>query len=231
MAIIEFPPVDIADEQGLLAIGGDLHHDSLLLAYKSGIFPWPISEEYPLAWFSPPLRGIIKKENISLSKSTRKFLKNCDWKITFNKDFFAIITHCQETHLKSQDGTWITDEIISGYTNFFNKEMAYSVEVRDEQNEIIGGLYGVNIGHFLSGESMFYMKPYASKVALLAVLSIVKKFDIPYLDTQMVTPVTESFGATEINRIDFINTLKELMNKKPIDFPEEMKARDLLSLF
>lgn len=221
MPIIEFPPVEIADEQGLLAIGGDLHHDSLLLAYQSGIFPWPISEEYPLAWFSPKHRGVIKKSHIRINRSLKKFIKKCPWKISFNKDFLAVIRACQQTHLLSTEGTWITDEIIDGYYNFHHQNLAYSVEVKSENDELIGGLYGVNIGTFLSGESMFFKEANASKVALFAILSILLKNEIEFLDTQMVTPITESFGATEMPRIEFIKQIKPLFNKEAVKFPTD----------
>ncbi|AYF44906.1 leucyltransferase [Halobacteriovorax sp. BALOs_7] len=228
MPIIEFPPVDIADEQGLLAIGGDLHHDSLLLAYQSGIFPWPISEEYPLAWFSPPQRGVILQENIRFNRSLKKFVKKCNWKISFNQDFLGVIKECQKVHAKSNDGTWITDEIIDGYYNFFHQGLAYSVEVKNENGDLIGGLYGVKIGHFLSGESMFFKETNASKLALLGILSILIEEGIPFLDTQMVTPITESFGATEIPRIDFIKAITPLFNKGTLNLPTtSIKASEL----
>ncbi|MFG1492202.1 leucyl/phenylalanyl-tRNA--protein transferase [Halobacteriovorax sp. ZH4_bin.1] len=232
MPIIEFPPVEIADEQGLLAIGGDLHHDSLLLAYQSGIFPWPISQEYPLAWFSPPQRGVIRLDDIQISRSLTKFVKKSEWTISFNQEFLEVIRQCQEVHSDSLEGTWITDEIIEGYFNLFHKNFAYSVEVRNEKDQLIGGLYGVSMGHFLSGESMFYKESNASKIALLAILSIVKSNHIPFLDTQMVTPITKSFGAIELDRSIFISEIGQLFNQTPIEFPNtRIPVKDLLKSF
>lgn len=228
MPIIEFPLVEDADEQGLLAIGGDLHHDSLLLAYSQGIFPWPISSEYPLAWFSPPKRGIIKVANTIISKSLKKFIKKSLWTVTFNQDFFEVISNCQKVHSNSQDGTWITDEIIAGYTNFFNKGHAYSCEVRNESNEIIGGLYGVKIGHFVSGESMFYKEANASKVALAAVLHVLQANNIVFLDTQMVTPATEVFGAIEVARHNFIKDVERLIKEETFELPTTLKLTELV---
>ncbi|WP_412471539.1 leucyl/phenylalanyl-tRNA--protein transferase [Halobacteriovorax sp. RT-1-4] len=232
MPIIEFPPVEVADEQGLLAIGGDLHHDSLLLAYQNGIFPWPISQEYPLAWFSPPQRGVIRLEDIQISRSLIKFIKKCDWTVTFNKDFLSVIRNCQQIHSDSIEGTWITDEIVEGYFNLFHQNLAYSVEVWNQEKDLIGGLYGVSMGHFLSGESMFYKESNASKIALLAILHVVKQYTIAFLDTQMVTPITKSFGAIEQDRSLFINQIAPLFAQTPLVFSEnEILVRDLLKSF
>ncbi|MCO4794401.1 MAG: leucyl/phenylalanyl-tRNA--protein transferase [Bacteriovoracaceae bacterium] len=210
MAIIDFPPIDQADENGLLALGGDLEISSLLLAYSKGIFPWPINDEYPLAWFSPNPRGILKYEDLHISSSLKKYLKSNKHIVTFNEDFEGVIKACSKSkNRKDQVGTWITDEIIQAYIDFYNADQAYSVEVWNNDNKLIGGLYGVVIGSYVSGESMFYLESNASKLALYTLMERLNDNDITWLDTQMVTPVVEAMGGTEMSRDDFLNELKK----------------------
>jgi leucyl/phenylalanyl-tRNA--protein transferase len=144
MAIADFPPVEHADEHGLLALGGDLDLESLLLAYTRGIFPWPISEEYPLAWFSPDPRGILAFDKLHLSKSLRKFLKKNPYEIRFNTNFEGVIMNCAKVSRAENQGTWITEDIINSYINLHKKGFAYSVETYLD-NVLVGGVYGVCI--------------------------------------------------------------------------------------
>lgn len=206
MAIVEFPPIESADEHGLVAIGGDLEIDSLLLAYSQGIFPWPISEEYPLAWFSPDPRGILAFDKLHLSKSLRKFLKKNPYEIRFNTNFEAVIMNCARVKRNDQSSTWITQEIINSYIELHRQGYAYSIETyRDDI--LVGGVYGVCINRFYSGESMFHTEDNASKVALVSLLYLLKQRDIGWIDTQMVTPVVETLGGLEIPRETFIKML------------------------
>ena len=207
MAITDFPSVDQADEHGLLALGGDLELESLLLAYSRGIFPWPISDEYPLAWFSPDPRGILIFDKLHLSKSLKKFLKKNPYEIRFNTNFEAVIMNCAQISRAENQGTWITNDIINGYMNLHKNGFAYSVETYLE-DELVGGVYGVCINRFYSGESMFHKADNASKVALIALLYQLKQKDIGWLDTQMVTPVVESLGGVEIPRETFLKMLE-----------------------
>ncbi len=210
MAIVDFPPIDQADEHGLLALGGDLEISSLLLAYSRGIFPWPINEEYPLAWFSPDPRGILEHDKLHVSSSFKKHLRSDTHHVTFNKDFKAVIEGCSNsTNRKDQVGTWITEDIINAYIRFYNAGHAYSVEVWNQAEELVGGLYGVVIGRYVSGESMFYLESNASKFALYSLMERLKENEIEWLDTQMVTPVVESMGGIEINREGFIKRLQK----------------------
>lgn len=206
MAITEFPPIDSADEQGLLALGGDLEVDSLLLAYSCGIFPWPISKEYPLAWFSPDPRGILAFDNLHLGKSFRKFLKKNPYEIKFNTNFEAVIMNCAQVKRHDQASTWISQQIIDAYINLHQQGYAYSIETYLEER-LVGGVYGVCINRFYSGESMFHLEENASKVALVSLLYLLKQRDIGWLDTQMVTPVVESLGGVEIPRDTFLKML------------------------
>lgn len=207
MAIAGFPPVESADEHGLLALGGDLEVESLLLAYSQGIFPWPISKEYPLAWFSPDPRGILAFEKLHLSKSLKKFLKNNPYEVRFNTNFEAVIMNCALVKRSDNQGTWITDEIINGYIELYKRGFAYSVETY-EDDHLVGGVYGVCINRFYSGESMFHKADNASKVALISLLYQLHQKGISWIDTQMVTPVVESLGGVEIPRETYLKMLK-----------------------
>lgn len=211
MAIVAFPPVEEADEHGLLALGGDLELESLLLAYTQGIFPWPISDEYPLAWFSPDPRGILAFDKLHLSKSFRKFLKKNPYEIRFNTNFEAVIMNCARVKRSDQSSTWITQDIINAYVEMFKHGFAYSCETYLD-NKLVGGVYGVCINRFYSGESMFHLEDNASKVALVSLMYMLQQRDIKWLDTQMVTPVVQSLGGVEIPRETYIKMLKVSLN-------------------
>ena len=208
MRKIEFPSVESADEDGLLAIGGDLEIDTLITAYQHGIFPWPVSLDLPLAWFSPNPRGILFAEKIHVSKSFSKFLKKNTFKVTFNQAFSQVIKLCAFSARKNQSSTWITSDIISGYEKLFKAELAYSVEVWSEDN-LIAGLYGVCMGNFVSGESMFTKEDNASKFALYSLMIRLKEKKITWLDTQMVTSVVEGFGGMYISRPEFLQMISK----------------------
>lgn len=206
MAIVEFPPVNESDEHGLVALGGDLDLESLLLAYSKGIFPWPINEEYPLAWFSPDPRGILAYDKLHLSKSFRKFLKKNPYEVKFNTNFKAVILNCAEVKRVDQLSTWITKDIIDAYIELNKQGYAYSIETYLD-DRLVGGVYGVCINRFYSGESMFHLEDNASKVALVSLMYMLKQRDILWIDTQMVTPVVESLGGVEIPRETFLKIL------------------------
>lgn len=207
MAILDFPPIEEANEEGLLAIGGDLEINSLLLAYSKGIFPWPISEDYPLAWFSPDPRGVLDFEDLHIPKSLKKEINKRDYIIKFNCAFDDVIKECAEAkNRKDQEGTWITEDIQDAYLRLHNAGYAYSAEIY--YDEILsGGIYGVSLGKYVAGESMFYKKSNASKILLVNLVQFLKSKGVKWLDTQMVTPVIESLGGKEIPRKDFIKQL------------------------
>jgi leucyl/phenylalanyl-tRNA--protein transferase len=209
MRKIVFPPVEDATDDGLVAIGGDLEVDTLQTAYRQGIFPWPISVELPLAWFSPDPRGILQFTNFHLSKSFQKFIKHHPYKVTFNQAFSQVIRECAHVARKNQPGTWITPDLITGYEKLFQANKAYSVEVW-ENDELCAGLYGVIMGEFCSGESMFTKVDNGSKLALYGLVRQLESAGLNWLDTQMITPVVESFGGVYIDRMDFISLLSSL---------------------
>jgi len=206
MRRIVFPPVENATEDGLVAIGGDLEVDTLVSAYHQGIFPWPVSIDHPLAWFSPDPRGILEIKELHLSKSFSKFLKKNTYQVTFNQAFDEVINQCARTARKDQPSTWITQDIIHGYEKLFKQELAYSVEAWNGK-ELIAGVYGVCMGDFISGESMFMKEDNASKFALYSLILKLQDSGISWMDTQMVTPVVEVFGGKYISRLDFLQLL------------------------
>jgi leucyl/phenylalanyl-tRNA--protein transferase len=214
---IVFPPIDEATEDGLVAVGGDLEVDTLVTAYRQGIFPWPVSVELPLAWFSPDPRGVIFLDEIHVAKSFEKFLKKNPFRVTFNQRMKEVIKECARVPRKNQPGTWITPDIIIGYEKLFQAELAYSVEVWEEE-KLVGGLYGVSMGEFVSGESMFMKEDNASKLALYSLLMLLKAKGIRFLDTQMVTPVVEQFGGKYIERDEFRGLIEEINWEKPRSF-------------
>jgi leucyl/phenylalanyl-tRNA---protein transferase len=211
MAVLEFPDPCTADENGLVAIGGDLECSSLQLAYTKGIFPWPISEDYPLAWFSPDPRGILECTDLHIPKSLQKVLRKSPFQIKFNTNFEQVIRQCSSaTNRAEGEDSWITESIIQAYIDLHNQNMAYSVEAYNDKHELVGGVYGVNFGKLVSGESMFYLEPNASKACLITLIERLIKLDIPFLDTQMVTPVVKSLGGKEISRKDYLERLEKI---------------------
>lgn len=228
MPIIDFPSVEDADENGLVAIGGDLHPQSLLLAYSKGIFPWPVGPEYPLAWFSPDPRGVIFSNELHLPRKLKKELRKSEFTVTFNQNFEEVINICANVHSKSDTGTWITSDIAQGYIEFHKRGLAYSVEVR-RGHLLVGGLYGVCIGKYVSGESMFHIENNASKLALITLIHNLKLNDVLFLDTQMVTNITKSLGAKEIRRNEFIRNVQNEMKRSPLNF--ELFETDISHLY
>ena len=197
-----------------MAIGGDLEVASLQLAYRQGVFPWPLGSEYPLAWFSPDPRGILNYDDLIVSKSLKKLLRQEKYEVKFNCDFPSVILGCAESkNRQEQNGTWITEEIILSYINLHFSGLAYSVETYFD-DKLVGGMYGVHIGGFVSGESMFYTKPNASKIALVSLMEHLHQHQIDWIDTQLVNPFLAKMGATEISRIDYLKMLNTEIKRK-----------------
>lgn len=207
MPIADFPPIDETDEHGLLAIGGDLHPESLLLAYRRGIFPWPISEEYPLAWFAPDPRGVLDVSDLNISKRLERYFNKLDVTITYNQAFREVVSSCAQVTRKGQSDTWITKDIMDGYHKLFTLGYAYSVEAWQDQ-QLIAGVYGTCIEGVASGESMFTHVDHASKYCLTVLMNKLSMAGISWLDTQMVSPVVASLGGKEITRDHFMERLE-----------------------
>ncbi|EJG00632.1 MULTISPECIES: leucyl/phenylalanyl-tRNA--protein transferase [Flavobacterium] len=203
-----FPPVTEADEEGILAIGGDLSPERLLLAYKSGIFPW-FNEGEPILWWAPDPRMVLFFDELAISKSMRKILNKKMFKVTYNKNFKEVILNCQQIKREGQDGTWISDEMIEAYCKLNEEGVAKSVEVWQD-DVLVGGLYGIDLGkgNIFCGESMFSKVSNASKTAFIALALYLKKENYKLLDCQVYNPHLESLGCREIDRDEFMSILK-----------------------
>lgn len=192
--------------EGIVAVGGVLDLPTLLEAYGRGIFPWPHAE-LPMLWFCPERRGVIFVDELKISESLRRFRrKNSHLEITLNKDFDQVMRECARQPRPGQEGTWINEEILQAYRALFKAGYAMSVEVR-ESGELIGGVYGVLVKGVFSGESMFYKKPNASKLALWYLVEYLSEHGHKWLDVQMVTPVVESMGGRYVDRDTYLQML------------------------
>jgi len=198
-AKLAFPHPRLADEDGLLAIGGDLSEERLLLAYQNGIFPW-YDEDTPILWYSPHERFVIRKGNLKISKSMRKVLRSKRFQVTYNQAFEQVIDQCARIVREGQQGTWILPEMKAAYISLHEHGYAHSVEVW-EQDQLVGGLYGVKVGNVFGGESMFSKVSNASKVALI---SLAEDFGISLIDCQVHSAHLESMGATLIPQEEFL---------------------------
>ena len=203
---IIFPNPDLAEEDGLLAVGGDLKFERLILAYCNGIFPW-YSYGEPILWWCPKPRFIIKPNEVNVSKSMKRVFNKGKFTVTFDKDFKAVIQNCKELR-ENKEGTWITDDMKQAYIDLFNKGFASSVEVYKE-DKLVGGLYGVKIGRCFFGESMFSTETNASKVALISICKRLEKENYLFLDCQMHTNHLESMGGKFVSWEDFKIMLQE----------------------
>jgi leucyl/phenylalanyl-tRNA---protein transferase len=201
-----FPPVEEASYEGILAVGGDLSTERLLLAYKSGIFPWFELDE-PILWWSPSERMVVNPQDYKIKKSLRNIINRDIFKITFNQDFEAVITNCQQIQRVGQNGTWITKEMIKAYCKLHKEGFALSVEVWQNE-ELVGGLYGVDLGTVFCGESMFSKVPNASKVAFVKLIEHLKDKNYRLLDCQVHNDHLEKLGAFEISRDAFMRILE-----------------------
>ena len=201
--MIQFPDPRHTTPEGIVAMGGNLEVETLKSAYKKGIFPWP-QEGYPLLWFSPDPRGVLDFDDFHVPESLSKFAKKVGhWRYTLNQAFPEVIEQCQLQKRPKQSGTWILPEMKSAYLDFFQAGFVKSLECWEE-DQLIGGIYGVEINNVFSGESMFYKKKNASKMCLWKMIEHQKSLGRTWMDIQMVTPVTESFGGKYISREEFL---------------------------
>jgi len=211
MPVIQFPKPEEATPEGLIAVGGDLHPETLIQAYSQGIFPWPI-EGLPLTWFCPWERGILFFRDLHISRSLQKALSKGEFEITFDSDFHAVITHCANTPRKGEPGTWITPELVSAYTELHDLGLAHSVEVWKE-GKLVGGLYGVAVQGVFSAESKFHLVPNASKIALVALVQKLRDAGLEWMDVQVLNPHIKTLGAKEIPQKEFLKLLKKAQKK------------------
>jgi len=202
---LSFPPPHLAIKEGLLAVGGDLSVERLLLAYRSGIFPW-YSEGEPILWWSPDPRLVLYPDELRISRSLRKIIKRKPFHITFDQDFEAVITGCAEAKRSYGEGTWITEEMKSAYIELHRRGYARSVEAWQDE-KLVGGLYGISMGRAFFGESMFSRVSNASKVAFVSLVQTLQKNRFTLIDCQVRTDHLIRFGAREVSRKGFLEQL------------------------
>jgi leucyl/phenylalanyl-tRNA--protein transferase len=203
-----FPPVSQADSEGLVAIGGDLSPERLILAYKSGIFPW-FSGEIP-HWYSLDPRFVLKPSNLKVSKSMRPIINQKKFELRINTSFREVITNCKTIQRDGQHGTWITSDIVKSYTQLNEMGIAHCAEAWQD-DQLVGGLYGIKMGNVFFGESMFSKQSNASKFAFIQYVQLLKSEGIELIDCQMETEYLESLGASFITRDFFMTELKRLI--------------------
>jgi len=209
---LEFPPLDSAltEPNGLLAVGGDLSSQRLISAYSKGIFPW-FNQGEPILWWSPSPRALIPTDQLKINRTLKKFIKKNPFKITLNHAFNEVIGYCAAAPFR-KEGTWIIDDMATAYKNLHKQKVAHSIEVWQE-NELVGGLYGVAINSFFSGESMFYRKNNASKIALIALSQLLRERNIRIIDCQISNPFLNSMGCLELTRNKFLVIQQSLVKQ------------------
>ncbi len=210
MPVLQFPSPQDADENGVVAWGGDLHPDTLRLAYRQGIFPWP-HEGLPLLWFCPDPRAILPFDRLhipaSLARNRRRLLEQ-GYTVSIDRAFHGVVRGCRNAFRPGQSGTWITPEIERAYGRLHRDNGAHSAETWDAGGNLVGGVYGVDEGGTFCGESMFFTRPYASKLALLHLIEHLQSRGAEWMDIQMMTPHMQALGAIEVSRDDFLARLE-----------------------
>jgi leucyl/phenylalanyl-tRNA--protein transferase len=201
---IEFPPLNQANADGLLALGGDLSPERVFYAYQNGIFPWYESDQ-PLLWWAPDPRFVLYPDRLRISKSTKQLLKSHQFEITVNRDFKAVIEACANVKRNAQSGTWITNDMIETYCELHQRGIAKSVEVWQNKS-LVGGLYGIELGDTIfCGESMFSHVSNASKIGFI---TFIRNSNYTLIDCQLHTDYLESLGAEHISRSQFMQYIK-----------------------
>lgn len=204
------------DGQGLICIGADLSPSTLFEAYTHGLFPW-FSEGEPICWWCPEPRCIIRPSDYHPSKSLIRNMKKLDYKITFNQSFEQVIRSCSLPRVYA-DETWISEDIIQGYCQLFDAGFAYSVEVWNKEEALIGGLYGVSIGKGCFGESMFSTETDVSKMAFYSLMLFAQENYLPWVDCQLVNDHLMSLGASTISRQDYLISLQDVIKAPSVDW-------------
>jgi len=202
-----FPPVHLAEPDGLLAMGGDLSTERLLLAYRSGIFPW--YEGTTILWWCPDPRFVLFPNELRISKTTKRLIQQQHFSFTINTAFAEVIRHCRDIKREGQEGTWITTEVLEAYTRLHEMGYAHSAEVWQD-GKLVGGLYGIRLGKIFFGESMFSKISNASRYAFTLYVQQLQQEGVELIDCQVYTAYLESMGARMISREDFINRLQNL---------------------
>lgn len=208
---LRFPPVEQAHETGLLAVGGDLSIERLLLAYSSGIFPWP-ERNAPLLWWAPPERAIIEPQNLHVGRSLRKLVRRGEFTVRADHDFAAVIRACASVPRRGQRGTWILPAMIDAYVRLHQAGYAHSIEAYRD-GELCGGLYGVSLGGCFFGESMFSRVDNASKVAFVVLAAQLVAWGFDLIDAQVQNDHLERFGVYPVDRAAFMIRLRKSLQQ------------------
>lgn len=212
-----FPNPLHASDEGIVDFNDDLRAERLLEAYSFGIFPWP-HPDLPTLWFCPPQRGILEFREFHISKSLKKFCRQAPFRVTFDRAFDQVLAACASLPRPGQSGTWITDKLLKAYREFHRAGYVHSLEVWEGEN-LVGGLYGVYVAGLFSGESMFYLRPNASKFGLVKLIEFLQSNGLEWIDIQMVTPLLKSLGGKYISRADFLARLERgKANARQIEF-------------
>lgn len=207
-----FPSEEAYEDHGIVAIGGDLSIDRLILAYNSGLFPW-YNEDEPILWWCPAERMVMVPGEEKVSKSLRNILNRKIFKVTADQAFAEVIDHCQRIPRKGQEGTWLNEEMKKAYLELHREGFAHSIECWQDK-QLVGGLYGVSLGKMFFGESMFSKVSNASKVAFVTLSRTLQKMDFTLIDCQVYNPFLSSLGAYEISRGDFLEMVEQNDLKK-----------------
>lgn len=202
---LAFPNPSYAEEEGILAVGGDLSVERLLLAYANGIFPW-FTEGSKILWWSPDPRMVLFPENFKISNSLKQLIKSKRYSISYDKDFKSVIKHCANVEREGQDSTWITKQMQKAYIKMHKAGFAHSVETWLD-GELVGGLYGVSLGRVFFGESMFHHQRDASKFAFYHLVQLLKNWEFDFIDAQQDTEHLKSLGANCLPRDEFLEML------------------------
>ncbi|TVR01906.1 MAG: leucyl/phenylalanyl-tRNA--protein transferase [Desulfovibrionales bacterium] len=204
---ILFPPVEHAEPDGLLAVGGDLSPERLLHAYSKGIFPW-YGPGSPILWWTPDPRLVLFPQELHIPRSLGKLMRKSSFHVSFDRDFPRVIAHCAAMPRRGGPGTWLVPEMQIAYNLLHDVGLAHSVEIW-EDGVLVGGLYGVALGRVFFGESMFHVRPNASKFALVHLVRRLRRWNFQMVDCQQTTPHMQRFGAREIRRPEFMAILEE----------------------
>lgn len=235
---VQFPPVDRANEYGIVAAEGNLSPGMLLSAYRQGIFPW-YDEDNPILWWSPDPRFVLFPPELHISKSMRKILRRGDFSVTVDTNFPSVIRNCAEIHRRHESGTWILEEMQEGYNRLHSLGYAHSVEVwryntesGEGEKELAGGLYGVSLGSMFFGESMFSRLANASKTGFILFAAALYEHGFTCIDCQVYTEHLSGLGAREIPRNEYMNILSCALTEKTVRGawntwldPEELRCR------
>jgi len=220
-----FPNPRYAMKEGLLAYGGDLNPDRVLMAYRQGIFPW-YNEGDPILWWSPDPRLLLYPNDFKIHRSLRKKLRQKHFTVKLDRNFEAVMHHCADVKRLRQNGTWILPEVVEAYSLLHSRGFAHSVEVYDEDDKLVGGLYGISTGRAFFGESMFTLKPDASKIALAHMVELTKMWSFYFIDCQIPSEHLIRLGAVRVDRDRLLDELE--ISQQYLGIPGNWQEYDVL---